>query len=187
MVRKIIVLNGSPRKKGNTAALVREFVKGAEEVGCQVDSFLLHDMNIEGCKGCWQGGGNPQSPCTTKDDMDKIYPRYQEADVVVLASPLYYWSISGQLKNTFDRLFAVAEMNENYRNPKKESVLLMAAEGKGFEESIYWYERLMDHVEWTDRGRVLAGGVHNPGDIEGNPELKQAYVIGRALGSKEQA
>lgn len=181
MTKNVIVLNGSPRKNGNTSALVREFTKGAKEAGCQVHSFLLHNMDIKGCKGCWQGGKDPQSPCTTKDDMSKIYPLYQEADIVVLASPLYYWSISGQLKNAFDRLFAVAEMDKNYRNPSKESVLLMAAEGKGFEESVYWYEHLMDHIKWTDRGKVLAGGVHNPGDIEGNPELRQAYELGLTM------
>ncbi len=58
--------------------------------------------------------------------MDKIYPVYKEADIVVLATPLYYWTISGQLKTAFDRLFAVAECDPNYRNPKKESVLIRA-------------------------------------------------------------
>ncbi len=59
--------------------------------------------------------------------MLKIYPAYKAADVVVLASPLYYWTISGQLKTAFDRLFAVAECDKDYRNPKKECILLMAA------------------------------------------------------------
>ena len=67
--------------------------------------------------------------------MEQIYPLYKEANIVVLASPLYYWFISGFLKNSFDRLFAIAECNPNYRNPKKESVLIMAAEGAGFEDS----------------------------------------------------
>ena len=66
--------------------------------------------------------------------MERIYPKYREADVVILASPLYYWFISGFLKNTFDRLFAVAEC-DGYRNLNKESILIMAAEGAGFEES----------------------------------------------------
>lgn len=63
--------------------------------------------------------------------MEQIYPFYRDADVVVLASPLYYWFISGFLKNAFDRLFAIAECDSNYRNPKKQSVLIMAAEGGG--------------------------------------------------------
>ena len=137
MGKHIIILNGSPRKNGNTSALTEQFRKGAEEAGHVVTEFHLGSMNIGGCRGCWQGGKDPVCPCVQKDDMAKIYPVYKEADVVVLASPLYYWFISGQLKTTFDRLFAVAESDPDFRNPKKESVLLMAAEGAGFEESEY--------------------------------------------------
>ena len=104
-------------------------------------------------------GKNPDSPCVQKDDMDKIYPVYKEADIVVLATPLYYWTISGQLKTAFDRLFAVAECDPDYRNPKKESVLIMAAEGCGFEETLYWYEHLEEHLGWKSIGKVLCGGV----------------------------
>lgn len=136
-------------------------------------------MNIHPCLGCCKGDKDPESPCVQKDDMLNIYPAYQEADLVVLASPLYYWTISGQLKCTFDRLFAMAECSPDYESPKKECVLLMAAECSGFEESVYWYERLMNHR--TDRGRVLCGGVMAVGDIEGHPELEDAYRLGRAL------
>ena len=144
MGKKILILNGSPRKTGNTVALTAEFKKGAEEAGNVVTEFFLAGMNINGCKGCFCGGKNPDSPCVQKDDMDKIYPVYREADVIVLATPLYYWTISGQLKTAFDRLFAVAECDPNYRNPKKESVLIMAAEGYGFEETLYWFSMLTD-------------------------------------------
>lgn len=98
MSKKIIILNGSPRKTGNTTALTAEFKKGAEEAGNIVTEFFLDTMNINGCKGCFGGGKNPDSPCAQKDDMDKIYPVYKEADIVVLATPLYYWTVSGQLK-----------------------------------------------------------------------------------------
>ena len=73
MGKKIIILNGSPRKAGNTTALTAEFVRGAEESGSAVTEFFLHGMNISGCKGCFGGGKDPQSPCAQKDDMDKIY------------------------------------------------------------------------------------------------------------------
>ena len=102
--------------------------------------------------------------------------------MVVLASPLYYWSISGQLKTAFDRLFAVAECDPDYRNPPKESVLLMAAEGHGFEESLYWYDRLEQHIGWKSLGKVLCGGVMAAGDIQGRPELEEAYRLGRSIG-----
>ena len=181
MGKKIIVLNGSPRKNGNTSALVKAFRDGAESAGHSVTEFWLGGMKINGCRGCCAGGKNPESPCVQKDDMEQIYPAYKEADVVVLASPLYYWTISGQLKCAFDRLFAVAECDPNYTNPRKESALLMAAEGNGFEETVYWYDRLMGHIGWKDCGKVLCGGVMAVGDIEGKPELEEARKLGASI------
>lgn len=181
MGKKIIVLNGSPRKNGNTSALVKAFREGAESAGHTVTEFWLGGMKINGCRGCCAGGKNPESPCVQKDDMEQIYPAYKEAEVVVLASPLYYWTISGQLKCAFDRLFAVAECDPSYTNPRKESALLMAAEGNGFEETVYWYDRLMGHIGWKDCGKVLCGGVMAVGDIEGKPELEEARKLGASI------
>lgn len=181
MGKKIVILNGSPRRKGNTAALTAAFTKGAERSGNVVTEFFLDSMDIHGCKGCFGGGKNPESPCVQKDDMDKIYPIYRDADVVVLASPLYYWTISGQLKCTFDRLFAVAECDSDCRNPKKESVLIMAAEGNGFEESIYWYDRLEKHLGWKNLGKVLCSGVMNIDDIKSRKELEEAENLGKSM------
>ncbi len=181
MGKKIIVLNGSPRSTGNTSTLVNAFVKGAEESGNEVKIFQLSKMKINGCLGCWQGGKDCNHPCVQKDDMSQIYPAYKEADVVVLASPLYYWFVSGFLKNAFDRLFAVAESDPDYRNPKKESVLLMAAEGAGFEESEFWYDHLEKHIGWKSLGKVLCGYVTQPGDIEGKKELHDAYELGKLI------
>lgn len=181
MAKKIIILNGSPRKNGNTSALTAAFMRGAEEAGNSVTEFHLGSMKIGGCHGCWHGGKDSDSPCVQRDDMAMIYPVYIEADVVVLASPLYYWFISGQLKTAFDRLFAVAECDPNYRNPKKESVLIMAAEGAGFEESEHWYDHLEKHIGWRSLGKVLCGWVTQPGDIEGKPELREAYELGKSI------
>lgn len=181
MSKEIIILNGSPRKSGNTAALVKAFTEGAKEAGNTVTEFLLDKMNIHGCKGCFGGGKNPDSPCVQKDDMDKIYPVYKKADIVVLATPLYYWTISGQLKCAFDRLFAVAECDENYANPKKQCALLMAAEGYGFEETQYWYDNLEKHLGWKSIGKVLCGGVMNIGDIKDKKELQDAFELGKSI------
>lgn len=181
MEKKIVVLNGSPRMKGNTSALIREFTRGAEEAGHEVIRFDLQKMDIHPCLGCCQGGKDPESPCVQKDDMRNIYPHYRQADMVVLASPLYYWTVSGQLKCAFDRLFAVAECDPDYANPKKECALLMAAEGYEFEETVYWYDGLMGHLGWTDRGKVLCGGVMAAGEIEGDPKLEEAYQLGLNL------
>ncbi len=181
MSKKIVILNGSPRIKGNTTALTEAFKRGAEEVGNTVTEFYLGKMCINGCKGCFGGGKNPDSPCVQKDDMEKIYPVYKEADIVVLASPLYYWTISGQLKTAFDRLFAVAECDPDYRNPKKDCILIMAAEGHGFEESEYWYDRLEKHLGWKNLGKILCGGVMAIGDIENKKELSDAYNLGKSI------
>ena len=127
MSKKIVILNGSPRNGGNTAGLCEAFAGGAESAGHVVTRFDLQQMNIHCCLGCMKGGKDPASPCVQKDDMDKIYPAYKEADIVVLASPMYYWSVSGQLKAAFDRLFAVAETDSGYRNPVKNCIMLMAS------------------------------------------------------------
>jgi multimeric flavodoxin WrbA len=113
--------------------------------------------------------------------MEKIYPLYKEADVVVLASPLYYWFISGFLKNTFDRLFAIAEADSNYENPKKLTALIMAAEGDEFQESEFWYDHLERHIGWKSIGKVLCGYVAQPGDANGKPELVEAYNLGKSI------
>jgi len=181
MSRKIIILNGSQRRKGNTSALTAAFRKGAEEAGHEVTEFHLAQMKINGCVGCWRGGKDPEHPCSQRDDMEQIYPAYRDADVVVLASPLYYWFISGFLKNAFDRLFAVAECDPNYCNPKKQNILIMAAEGAGFEESEHWYDHLERHIGWKSLGKVLCGYVTQPGDIDGKPELAQAYDLGKSI------
>lgn len=181
MGKNIIILNGSPRRKGNTSALVKAFTEGAEHAGNTVTEFFLDSMNIHGCKGCFGGGKNQDHPCVQRDDMDKIYPVYKNADTVVLATPLYYWTVSGQLKCAFDRLFAVAECDPDYRNPVKECALLMAAEGNGFEETLYWYERLEKHLGWKSIGKVLCGGVMDVGDIEGREELGEAYRLGESI------
>ena len=181
MSKKIIILNGSPRKNGNTAALTAALARGAEEAGHSVTEFFLAGMNIHACRGCFGGGRDAQSPCVQKDDMLEIYPVYKAADIVVLASPLYYWMISGLLKTAFDRLFAVAECDPDYNNPVKQSVLIMAAEGHGFEESELWYDHLEKHIGWKSLGKVLCGGVMSVGDIEGRSELETAYQLGKSI------
>lgn len=181
MKKRILILNGSPRKAGNTSCLAKAFAEGAESAGHEVTEVFLAGMNIRPCRGCWGGGKDPAHPCVQRDDMENIYPAYRAADVVVLASPVYYWSVSGLLKLAFDRLFAAAECNEDYANPVKETVLLMAAEGHGFDEAEYWYDHLERHMGWTSRGKILCGGVTQPGDIAGRQELADARALGASL------
>ena len=182
MGKNIVILNGSPRKTGNTAALVQEFARGAREAGNTVTEFFLDGMDIHGCKGCFGGHSGRACPCVQKDDMNQIYPAVKESAVVVLASPLYYWNFSGQLRTAMDRLFALEEGEGNLlRENGRSSVLLMAAEGHGFEDVLTYYGHLMDHLRWKNLGHVLAGGNMDVGDIQGKPELRQAYELGKSI------
>jgi len=182
MSKKIVILNGSPRKKGNTSALAAEFTRGAEEAGNTVTEFFLDSMDIHGCKGCFGGHSSMECPCVQKDDMKKIYLAVKECDVVVLATPLYYWNMSGQLRTAVDRLFALEEGDGNLlRGHDRSSALLMAAEGHGFEDVLVYYDHLMEHLHWKNLGHVLAGGNGHVGDIEGKPELEQAYKLGKSI------
>ena len=185
MQKKICILNGSPRANGNTKELIKHFTDGAKEAGCDVVCFDLQTFNIHGCLGCCRGGTDTANPCVQQDDMSKIYPAYIAADILVLASPMYYWGFSGQLKCAFDRLFAVAELNPNYANPIKDCILLMAAEGDtedNFAPVKAAYEGLLHHLGWNNLGIVYAGGNMAAGDIIDKPaQLQEARELGKSL------
>lgn len=85
------------------------------------------------------------------------------------------------MKNAFDRLFAIAEGDPNYANPKKQTALIMAAEGNEFEESEYWYDHLDQHIGWKSIGKVLCGFVAQPGDTKEKKELAEAYALGKSI------
>ncbi len=182
MPKKLVILNGSPRRKGNTSALVKAFTEGAESAGHTVTEFFLDSMNIQGCKGCFGGHSSKDCPCVQQDDMNKIYPVVRECDVIVLASPLYYWNLSGQIRTAIDRLFALEEGDGNLlRGHGRASALLMAAEGHGFEDVLAYYNHLMEHLKWSNLGHVLAGGNGDLGDIAGKPEIAAAYRLGKSI------
>ncbi len=182
MGKKIVILNGSPRRKGNTSAMVNMFIKGAEEAGNIVTEFFLNDMNIHGCRGCFGGDNSRVCPCVQKDDMDQIYPLVKECDVLIIASPLYYWNLSGQIRTAFDRLFALEEGDKNLlRGNRRASALIMSAEGDDFNDAVTYYDNLMGHLRWKNLGHVLSGGNYDIGDIEGKPELDKAYDLGKSI------
>ena len=182
MSKNIVILNGSPRKNGNSSMLVKAFTKGAESAGHNVTEFFLDSMNIHGCKGCFGGHSSQECPCVQKDDMVKIYPAIKECDVVVLSTPLYYWNMSGQLRTAVDRLFALEEGDGNLlREHDRSCALLMAAEGHGFDDVLLYYNHLMEHLRWKNLGHVLAGGNGEVGDINGKPEIQKAYELGKSI------
>lgn len=104
---KIVVLNGSARKNGNTASMVEAFKRGAEEAGHEVLVFPVANMNIHGCLGCEHCHGRGGGSCIQQDDMQDIYQVWNEMDMLVLASPIYYGSHSGQLSCAIHRSYAL--------------------------------------------------------------------------------
>ena len=115
MGKNVLVLNGSPRTNGNTAALVDAFAEGAGQAGNDVVRFDVALMDIAPCRGCLGGGADAESPCVQKDDMDAVYAAYRAADVVVLASPMYCWSVTAQEKAVLDRLFYAASARLRFK------------------------------------------------------------------------
>ena len=164
----IMILNGSPRKSGNTAKLISAFLKGAESVGSTITEFYLTDMNISACKGCLGACKNPVSPCVQKDDMERIYSAFSKADVVVFASPVYFWTVTGQLKTPADRLYAELECL-GYGQFKKKSVLLMTAGGNDYSQATNWYRTYERNLGWTNLGEIL-----------GKDKIQQAYELGKS-------
>ena len=155
MGKNVLVLNGSPRRNGNTAALVDAFAEGAAQAGHDVVRFDVALMDIAPCRGCLGGGADADGPCVQKDDMDAVYAAYRAADVVVLASPMYCWSVTAQEKAVLDRLFALMEAGMRAAEAAaaeaggKGCVLLMPAEEdteRNFAPVVSYYEVLCERI-----------------------------------------
>ena len=106
---KILILNGSPRPNGNTSAMVEAFAEGAKENGHQIDIINVCQKKIAGCLGCdycRRKDSGHERQCVQRDDMQEVYPLLDEAEMIVLASPVYYFGFSGQLQCTISRFYA---------------------------------------------------------------------------------
>ena len=153
-MKKIVILNGAGKKKGNTAAMIDAFKAGA--AGNEVAEFYLQTMNIRGCLDCGacrRKEKGSAEPCAQKDDMNQIYSAVREADVIVFASPVYWWDITGTLKTAIDRLYA-AVMNESAGSPK-ETVLLMTSGGSAVDHVLDWYQNIESWLKWKDIGTAM--------------------------------
>ena len=124
MGKSILILNGSPRDKGNSATLANQLTLGAKESGAEVESIYLHDMDIRPCDACdfCQEDGNG---CVIADDMQALYPKLRAADVIVLATPVYWFSLPAQLKLCIDRWYAM-ELPTGFELSGKKLALVMA-------------------------------------------------------------
>ena len=166
-MKKILILNGSPRKNGTTAALVKSFAEGAEGAGNEVREFYLQGMNIGGClacEACSRNGGK----CVQKDDMEQINEAMLWADVVVLASPMYWATITGQLKIVIDRMYAL-QNRVGMENFKKESVLIMTSRGEYYDMAKQFYG-IFGMIGWKDLGTIL-----------GADKTEEAKVLGASI------
>ena len=111
---KVIGITCSPRKGGNTEILVREALAGAKESGAEVDLLRIYEMKIAPCDGCTTC--HPTGECRIKDDMQKVYKKILAADGIILGSPVYFWSVSGQAKTLMDRTYALRYPHHKLRN-----------------------------------------------------------------------
>ena len=102
----ILAWNGSPRKTGNTARLIASFAKGAEEAGHKVTIEQIAGQNIRGCLACEYCHDREKGVCIQRDDMQDLYPKIMDADMLVLASPIYYYIMTGQMISALNRTYA---------------------------------------------------------------------------------
>ena len=157
---KIMILNGAARKNGNTAKLIQAFTDGAKSSDNEVREFYLQDMNIKGCLGCEhcsRAANGTLDPCAQNDDMAMINEAFMTADVVVFASPVYFWTVTGTLKTAADRLYAELR-SLGYGGFPRKSVLLMTAGGSDYSQGIRWYETFERNLGWENLGEVLGAG-----------------------------
>ena len=140
----ILVLNGSPRPHGNTAALVNTFADEAQKAGHHVSVFQIGNRDIRGCKNCDACRATLNGNCVQKDDMQEIYPVMRECEMLVIASPIYYYSLTGQNHCAIERIYAFERLT---------------AAGGGFTSAIQTYrDAIIGHMGAKDLGIVRAVG-----------------------------
>ena len=174
---QILVLNGSPRPHGNTAAMVEAFRKGAEENGHVVTVVNVCQKKIAGCLACeycHQEGSGHERQCVQKDDMQDVYPLLDEAEMIVLASPVYYHGFSGQLQCAINRIYAL----DKPKKLKKAALILSSGSDHVYSGAIYEYQNsFLNYLRLEDMGIYTAYDQQNR-----SPEkLEELYQFGRSL------
>ncbi len=175
---KILVITGSPRKNGNSNTLADNFTKGAEEAGHTVVRFDSAFKNVHPCVACNKCGMN--GTCVFQDDFNFVRENIVDADVVVLATPIYYFGISAQIKTVIDRFYAI---NGQISRPKKAVLLMTYADTspKVAQPIINHYETMIDYLNWSDAGKIIAPGVWSVGDINHTQYPQKAYDLGKNI------
>ena len=177
MSKKVVIISASPRKGGNSDTLCEEFRRGCEEAGNQVVKISLRDKQINFCKACYYC--KKAGECIQQDDVPAILQQMTEADVIVLATPVYFYTMNGQLKTLIDRCLACgAKLTDK-------EIYFIATAAAGKEEM----ERTMDGLRgFTDclpgakiSGLIYGAGAWQLGEIQGNPAMQQAYQMGKEI------
>lgn len=154
-MKRILILNGSARQNGHTAALTKAFTAGVESTGNEVREIWLQNKNIHECLGC-RACARMDDFCVQKDDMQEVYEAFVWADVIAFASPLYFGGITGTLKTATDRLYSFW-MKSSWR-VEKECALLLTANSPVFQQALMWYKVFTDYCGWRSWGTVLGTG-----------------------------
>ena len=174
----ILIINGSPRKSGNTELLAEAFAKGAAEQH-HVEIVSVRDYKVNpclGCNACFKANGI----CAQKDDMAIIYEKMNQADMLVIASPVYFYSISAQLKAIKDRCHN--PIRDSF-HIKKMALLLVGAASlpELFDAILTEYNLCLKFFNIEDAGKVLVRDVKGKGDIKGTDALNEAYKLGLSI------
>lgn len=176
---RIIVLVGSMRKGGNTDLLAKAFAEGASKNNI-VEVLSVADYKVNPCIGCNSCFTRKGNQCFQEDDMDKIYSKLKMADMVVVASPVYFYGISAQLKAIVDRLHT--PMRNEFPIKKLALLLVGAATLPELFDSIkLQYQLVLNFFHLEDAGMVFVRGVKDKGDIKKTEALKEAYNLGMSI------
>lgn len=184
---KVLGIMGSPRMKSNTDLLLEEVLKGAESEGAEVEKLVVDKLSISACKeynGCLRDGN-----CVIRDDMDDIYPKLLEADVVVVASPMFFYGVSSQLKALIDRCQALWArryvLKQEPRDSGRKGAFIGVGATKGeklFDGSILTLKYFFQAIGVEYAGDLLIRGVDKKGEIKEHPTaLADAFDLGKSL------
>ncbi len=185
--QKILIVNGSPRKKGNSAALAEQVAEGARSLGAEVETVILQDLDIKPCDGCGVCRTVGKS-CHIDDDMQALYPKVREADALVLAGPVYFFSVTAQTKLFMDRCYAIVKTGDNALAGKRIGIVLTYGGADAFGSGAVNALRTFQDAYRYVRARIV-GTVHGTasgaGEVRDNQELMdQALALGRRLVSE---
>lgn len=176
MSKKVLILSGSPRKGGNSDLLCDEFLRGAKESGHEAEKIFLRGKKIGYCTGCYYCG-NHDGVCAIKDDMKEIIDKLMVADVIVLASPVYFYSIDAQMKAVIDRCLAVWRKLKN----KEMYYIMTSADDTDtvMDCSLECFRGFAICLEGSKEMGVIYGkGAYDAGDIKNHKAMKEAYEMG---------